>query len=83
MRHLRTCDGRQAVDLIVERDDHRVLGMEVKLSPVVTDDDVKHLVWLREQIGDDLVDSVVLTTGPCAYRRADGIAVIPAALLGS
>lgn len=82
VRHLRTRDGRQEVDLIVERDDHRVLGMEVKLSPVVTNDDVKHLLWLREQIGDDLVDSVVVTTGQFAYRRPDGIAVIPAALLG-
>jgi hypothetical protein len=26
---------------------------------------------------------VVITTGPYAYRRPDGIAVVPAALLGS
>jgi len=28
------------------------------------------------------LDSVVLTTGECAYRRADGIAMVPLALLG-
>ena len=33
-------------------------------------------------IGGDLLDSVVITTGPEAYRRQDGIAVVPAALLG-
>jgi hypothetical protein len=34
-------------------------------------------------IGDDLLDSVVVTTGREAYRRAeDEIAVVPAALLG-
>jgi len=37
---------------------------------------------LRSQIGDELVDAVVVTTGRHAYRRSDGIAVIPAALLG-
>lgn len=35
-----------------------------------------------QRIGDDLVDSVVVTTGPYVYRRPDGIAVVPAALLG-
>ncbi|GAA2243989.1 DUF4143 domain-containing protein [Promicromonospora sukumoe] len=78
--HLRTQDGRHEVDLIVERDG-AVLALEVKLAATVTDDDVKHLVWLREQIGEDLVDAAVISTGPDAYRRRDGIAVIPAALL--
>jgi len=40
------------------------------------------LLWLRDRIGDDLLDAAVITTGEDAYRRADGIAVIPAALLG-
>ena len=37
--------------------------------------------WLAERIGPDLLDAAVITTGPEAYRRADGIGVIPAALL--
>ena len=44
--------------------------------------DVKHLRWLEGRLGDQILDSVIVTTGPEAYRRADGIAVIPAALLG-
>jgi hypothetical protein len=32
--------------------------------------------------GADLLDAVVVTTGAEAYRRPDGIAVVPAALLG-
>lgn len=43
---------------------------------------VGHLLWLRGQIGDRLADAVVLHTGPHAYRRPDGIAVVPLALLG-
>jgi predicted AAA+ superfamily ATPase len=82
VRHLRTYDGRQEVDLIVERPDQRIVAVEIKLSSTVTDDDVAHLIWLRDKLGTDLLDSLVVTTGPHAYRRKDGIAVVPAALLG-
>jgi hypothetical protein len=33
-------------------------------------------------MGADLLDAVAVTTGSEAYRRPDGIAVVPAALLG-
>lgn len=80
--HLRTQDSRHEVDLIVERPDRRVIAIEVKLSGIVDDADVKHLRWLKDRIGDQLVDSLVITTGPEAYRRRDGIAVVPLGLLG-
>ncbi len=48
----------------------------------MSDADVRHLAWLSERIGDELCDAVVITSGPAAYRRRDGIAVIPAAVLG-
>ncbi|MGH3799701.1 MAG: ATP-binding protein [Pseudonocardiaceae bacterium] len=83
VHHLRTRNGDHEVDLIVERDDGRVVAMEVKLSPSVGEADVKHLRWLRERLEDHLLDSVVITSGRHAYRRADGIAVVPAALLGA
>ncbi|ADB51023.1 ATP-binding protein [Conexibacter woesei] len=82
VKHLRTAGGRREVDLIVERADGRVVAIEVKLTRDVKDHDVMHLHWLQRQLGDDLLDAVVVTTGPDAYRRADGIAVVPAALLG-
>ncbi|MFB6345117.1 MAG: DUF4143 domain-containing protein [bacterium] len=81
VKHLRTKGGRQEIDLIVERRDQKVLALEVKLSRTVEDSDVKHLKWLEDKMGDDLVDAAVINTGPNAYRREDGIAVIPADLL--
>lgn len=81
--HLRTSGGEHEVDLIVERDDGRVLALEVKLSVTVDDEDVQHLNWLAERIGGDLIDAVVVTTGQYAFRRRDGIAVVPAGLLGA
>ncbi|HET8556246.1 MAG TPA: DUF4143 domain-containing protein [Gaiellaceae bacterium] len=81
--HLRTSGGEHEVDLIVERDDGRVLALEVKLSVTVDDEDVQHLNWLAERIGGDLIGAVVVTTGQYAFRRRDGIAVVPAGLLGA
>ena len=81
VHHLRTWDSRHEVDLIIQRADQRIVALEVKLSPSVSDDDVRHLTWLRGQLGDDLLDAAVITTGSEAYRRADGIAVIPLCLL--
>lgn len=80
--HLRTRNGDHEVDFIVEGD-NGIVAFEVKLSGSIDDADVKHLVWLRERLGEDLVDAVVITTGPTAYRRKDGIAVVPLALLGA
>lgn len=79
--HLRTRNGDHEIDLVLIRPDGRVLALEVKLAGAVDDRDVKHLLWLREQLGPDLVDAVVINTGPTAYRRRDGIGVVPLALL--
>ncbi len=79
--HLRGQRGRREIDLIVERG-QSILAIEVKLGQVVDDRDVRHLRWLQRELGDELSDAVVVTTGREAYRRPDGIAVIPAALLG-
>lgn len=82
VHHFRTKGGRQEVDLIAVRPDQRVLAIEVKLTRTVKDDDVRHLLWLDEKLGPDLLDMVVVNTGPFAYRRDDGVAVVPASLLG-
>jgi predicted AAA+ superfamily ATPase len=82
VRHLRTQTANREVDLIVARADERIVAFEVKLARTVDDADVGHLVWLQDKLGDDLLDAAVITSGTDAYRRRDGIAVIPAALLG-
>jgi predicted AAA+ superfamily ATPase len=80
--HLRTPAGEHEVDLIVERGDGRAVAVEVKPGAVPSDRDLRHLWWLSDRIGDDLLDALVVTTGEEAYRTPDGIAVVPAALLG-
>ena len=80
--HFRTKGGEREVDLIIERDDHHVVAIEVKLAATVEDADVRHLTWLQQRLGDELLDAIVVTTGQHAYRRPDGIGVVPLALLG-
>lgn len=70
------------IDFILEGDEG-IVALEVKLSSSLEDRDVRHLHWLRERLGGDLIDAAVITTGSEAYRRSDGIAVIPLALLGA
>ena len=79
--HLRTRNGDHEVDLIVVRPDGRFLAVEVKLAATIEDADGKHLRWLKERTGDRMLDAVIVNTGPHAYRRADGIGVVPLALL--
>jgi hypothetical protein len=56
--------------------------MEVKLGQTPDATAVRHLQWLADRLGEELLDAVVVTTGSVAYRRPDGIAVVPAAALG-
>jgi len=59
-----------------------VLGIEVKLASHISNHDTQHLMWLRDQLGDRVADLMILYTGNYAYRRPDGVAVVPLALLG-
>ncbi|MFM8352444.1 MAG: ATP-binding protein [Actinomycetales bacterium] len=80
--HLRTKSTEHEIDVILERADRSLVAIEIKLSPTVDDKDVRHLLWLRGLLPDRVVDTIVVNTGDYAYRRRDGVAVIPLALIG-
>ena len=80
--HLRTKNTHHEIDLIVEAADRSTIAIEVKLTDTIRPADVEHMNWLGEQLGDRLVDRMIIYTGKHAYRRPDGIAVVPLALLG-
>lgn len=80
--HFRDYRGDHEVDLVVEREDGKLLAIEVKLASTIQDRDLKPLRWFASQVGDELIDSVVLYTGRHAYRK-DGVAIIPFSMLGA
>jgi len=69
-------------DRLGERNDGRMLAIDVKLTAAVVNDDVRHVHLLDRQVGEKLLGKVVLHTGADAFRRAEGVAVVPLALLG-
>jgi predicted AAA+ superfamily ATPase len=83
VHHFRTHRGDHEVDLVVEGRNNKVVAIEAKLAASPPGEAVKHLGWFAERFGDEVADRVIVTTGHDAYRRPDGIAVIPAALLGA
>ena len=78
---LKTHKGDHEIDFIIQKD-LKIIAVEVKFSPTVSSADGKHLKWFIDKIGGDCIDAIIITTGAAAFRRDDGIAVVPAALLG-
>ncbi len=80
--HLRTRQGNHEVDLLIEDTNKNIVGIDVKFSPAVKHDDVRHLVWLRDQLGSRWSGGVVVHAGAHLYQRSDGIWVVPLAAFG-
>ena len=77
MHHLRRTDGRHEVDLILEGPAGHIVAIEIKASSTVDLSAARHLIWLREQLGDQFATGVVYHTGPFAYRLDDRIWALP------
>ena len=77
---VKTHKGDREIDFILQKDS-KVIACEVKFSPLAATSDGKHLKWFIEKVGNECRDAMIITAGSAAYRRNDGIAVVPAALL--
>lgn len=75
--HWRTHDGAE-VDLVVERDDGAIIGIQVKAGSRVQSGDLTGLRILKRELGDRFAAGAVLCTGPRAYTVEDRIHVLPA-----
>jgi predicted AAA+ superfamily ATPase len=81
LHHLRTKDGRQEIDLLLELGGLRVIAIEVKASAAPTAADARHLAWLRDALGDRFVAGVVLHTGPRVFPLGERIVAAPISTL--
>ncbi len=72
-------------DLIVRLRDGRWAAIEVKLGKKETDEAAKNLLALKARIDEDKMGKasflMVITGGQHAYRRKDGVFVVPVACL--
>jgi predicted AAA+ superfamily ATPase len=75
--HWRTHDGSE-VDLVIERDDGGIVGIEVKAGSRLQDRDLSGLRILKSELGDTFVAGAVLHTGLRAYTVEERIHVAPA-----
>jgi predicted AAA+ superfamily ATPase len=62
LHHWRVSGGAE-VDVVLERDDGQVVGIEAKAKDTVTADDFRGLVTLRDLLGDQFSLGVVFHTG--------------------
>ena len=81
LHHLRSQDRRHEVDLVVEIDAWRVVGIEMKATAAPDRRHARHLVWLRDQLGESFIGGVLLHTGPWPYRIAERIVAAPISTL--
>lgn len=83
LHHLRTEGGRQEVDIVAELGGRRVIGIEIKAGAAPAARDARHLVWLRDRLGDRFLAGIVFHTGPDAFQLDRGIQAVPIAALWS
>ncbi|MGH3831167.1 MAG: ATP-binding protein [Pseudonocardiaceae bacterium] len=81
--HLRDRNGEHEIDLIAELDAHRLVAIEVKATAAPRIDSARHLIWLRDQLGERFVTGVVLHTGPRIFPLDDRIIAAPMAAIWS
>jgi uncharacterized protein len=83
MFHLRQ-DGRQEIDLILERRDGALIALEIKASTSVDLKDARHLVWLRNQVpAEQYKAGIVFYTGSHIMNMSDKIWAVPISALWS
>jgi uncharacterized protein len=81
LHHLRTEQGRQEIDLIIEVGPRRLIAIEIKATSTPDSGDAKHLRWLRRELGDDAVTTILLHTGAFTFTLDDGTLAAPISAL--
>ncbi len=80
LHHFRDRDGME-VDLVLEAPDGRVAALEVKASRSPGARDLRPLAWLRDRIGEDFAQGVLLYTGEEVLPFGDRLTAMPISAL--
>ncbi len=77
MYHLRTGNGEHEIDLILEGPGGRIIGIEIKAASAPDAEAIKHLIWLRDRLGDQFAGGVLFHTGPRIFHPSERIIALP------
>jgi len=75
--HLREEHGRHEIDILAELGGADLLAFEVKADAAPNRDSGRHLVWLRDRLGERFVRGAVFHTGLSVYELDDRILAVP------
>ena len=70
------------MDVIIEYGGD-LMALEIKATSAATSADVRHLTWLRDQLGKRLLGAAILHTGPRAFELGEKILAAPLATIWS
>ncbi|MBI5448376.1 MAG: ATP-binding protein [Gammaproteobacteria bacterium] len=77
LSHYRDREKRE-IDFLIERDDHALLGIEVKASSTINTSDFKHLKWFKENIAKNrLFIGIVLYSGEFSGSMGENLFAVP------
>ena len=79
--HLRAAGGDHEIDLIADLPDGGILAFEAKLAETPTTADARHLVNLRDRLGEVFRAGLIVHPGTVAFRLDDRIAAVPLGIL--
>ena len=72
---------KREIDLLVEREDGALLGIEVKASSTVKGDDFKHLKWFQKNLARKEFVGIVLYAGEEVLPFGEGMWAVPVGVL--
>ena len=65
------------MDIVAELAGGGIVAIEIKADSAPRRESARHIVWLRDQLGDRFVAGAVLHTGPRVDRLEDRIIAAP------
>jgi len=79
--HVRQEQGRLEIDIAAELGGGAIVAIEVKANAAPTSSDARHLVTLRDRLGDAFVAGILFHTGPRAFSLGERVIVVPISAL--
>ena len=82
LHHARDEHGRHEVDVLAELAGDRIVAFEIKADAAPDRSAARHLVWMRDQLGERFLRGVVFHTGPQTFELDEESSPCPSAPCG-